>query len=147
MVFGFLLARCGSRTVAEDLTGETFLHASRRFASGRGAEVTPAWLVTVARRRLIDHWRSTSAHDRRVLRLAHEPVPAEAPASDPDGRVDRALGSLPDRQRAVLVLRYLDEFSVSEVADALDLSYKATESLLSRARRAFGVALEEIDDV
>ncbi len=38
-VFGFLLMRCGSRAVAEDLTGETFAAASRRFAEGRGDEV------------------------------------------------------------------------------------------------------------
>lgn len=145
-VFGFLLLRCGSRPLAEDLTGETFLDASRRFAGGRGTEVTAAWLMTVARRRLIDHWRAVAAHDRRVLRLAREPVPVEPPFSDPDGRVERALGSLPDRQRAALVLRYLDEFSGSEVAEALELSYKATESLLSRARRGFGAAYAENDD-
>lgn len=145
-IFGFLLLRCGSRPLAEDLTGETFLDASRRFAGGRGTEVTPAWLMTVARRRLIDHWRAVAAHDRRVLRLAREAIPTEPPFSDPDGRVERALDSLPDRQRAALVLRYLDEFSVSEVADALQLSYKATESLLARARRAFGTAYEATDD-
>jgi RNA polymerase sigma-70 factor (ECF subfamily) len=145
-IFGFLLLRCGSRAVAEDLTGETFVHASRRYAAGRGCEVTPAWLVTVARRRLIDHWRSVSAHERRVLRLAREPLPPEPPLADPDDRVDRALGSLSDRQRAALVLRYLDEFSVSEVAQALDLSYKATESLLSRGRRAFAIAYGESAD-
>ena len=141
-VFGFLLLRTGSRTVAEDLTGETFVAASKLFELGRGGEVTPAWLQTVARRRLVDHWRSTSAHRRRVERLAREPVPVEAPPHDTDDDVYRALGSLPDRQRAALVLRYLDEFSVSEVAEALGTGYKATESLLSRARRSFAEALE-----
>ena len=145
-IFGFLLVRCGSRAVAEDLTGETFVAASRTFASGRGVEVTPAWLLTVARRRLVDHWRATAAHQRRVERLAREPSKPPAPPSDPDGPVQRALGSLPDRQRAALVLRYLDEFSVSEVAHALDVGYKAAESLLARARRSFADALEADPD-
>lgn len=145
-IFGFLLVRCGSRSVAEDLTGDTFVAASSRFAAGRGDEVTPAWLQTVARRRLVDHWRSTAAHRRRVERLAREPVGTPPPPSDPDGPVHRALDSLPDRQRAALVLRYLDEFSVSEVSHALDVSYKAAESLLSRARRSFADAMEADTD-
>lgn len=140
-MFGFLLLRCGSRAVAEDLTGETFLAASRRFAEGRGDDVTAAWLLTVARRRLIDHWRTVASHRRRVERLAREPIPATAPPADPDGRIESALGALPERQRAVIVLRYLDEFSVSEIADALQISYKATESLLSRGRAGLGAAL------
>lgn len=145
-IFGYLLLRCGSRAVAEDLAGETFLAASRLFAAGRGNEVTPAWLQTVAHRRLVDHWRSSSARRRRTTRLLAERRPEEVPPGDPDNRVDRALTSLPERQRAVLVLRYLDEYSVSEVAAALSLSYKATESLLSRARASFTTAYEEIDD-
>lgn len=145
-IFGYLLLRCGSRAVAEDLASETFLAASRLFASGRGIEVTPAWLQTVAHRRLVDHWRSSSATRRRRQRLVAERRPEEVPAHDPDGRVDRALASMADRQRAVLVLRYLDDYSVSEVSEALDVSYKATESLLSRARASFATAYEEMDD-
>lgn len=53
-----------------------------------------------------------------------------------DPAVQAALDSLSSRQRAVLLLRYVDDYSVSEVADAMDLSYQATESLLARSRRA-----------
>lgn len=143
-IFGYLLLRCGSRAVAEDLAGETFLAASRRFSAGRGSEVTPAWLQTVAHRRLVDHWRSSSASQRRTARLVAERRRERFPAHDPDHRVDHALASLPQRQRAALVLRYLDDQSVSEVAATLDLSYKATESLLSRARASFAAAYEEL---
>lgn len=57
--------------------------------------------------------------------------------------VDAALESLSERHRAVLVLRYLDDMSVTEVSEVLDLTYKATESLLTRARHAFAGAYEE----
>jgi RNA polymerase sigma-70 factor (ECF subfamily) len=144
-IFGYLLLRCGSRAMAEDLAGETFLAASRLFSMGRGSEVTPAWLRTVAHRRLVDHWRSSSAGRRRTDRLVAERRCEDVPPNDPDRRVDRALASLPERQRAVLVLRYLDDHSVSEVAGALALTYKAAESLLSRARASFATAYEELD--
>ena len=145
-IFGFFVVRCGSRAVAEDLTAETFSAASRAFADGRGAQVSPAWLRTVARRRLIDHWRALTSQDRTVERLAAIRVESPAPDIDPDGRIDVALDSLPDRQRAALVLRYLDDFSTSEVAEVLALSYKATESLLARARASFAKAYEEVAD-
>lgn len=148
-VFGFLLARCGSRAIAEDLTAETFIAAQCRFAEGRGHEIGRGWLFTVARRRLVDHWRAESARSRRLGRLATEAQLANRRLGVPHGTddletgVEAALGSLSDRHRAVLVLRYLEDFSVSEVADALDLGYKATESLLTRARVAFSRAYEE----
>ncbi len=140
-VYSFLLRRCGDRAVAEDLTGATFEAASRRFDQGRGQEVTTAWLVTVARRRLIDHWRTMAVHERGVERLARAAV-ATTTEDRPgvDTSVDEALASLSTRYRAALSLRYLDDFSVSEVADALGLTYKATESLLFRARTAFAAA-------
>lgn len=141
-VFSFLLSRCRVRAVAEDLTNETFAAAVRHHRSGRGSEVTPAWLRTVARRRLIDHWRASAAHDRRVDALTSELTRRSNDASAHDA-VELALESLPDTQRAVLVLRYLEGFSVSEVADALEITYRAAESHLARARNSFRRAFEE----
>ncbi len=141
-IFSYLLVRCGSRSVAEDLTSETFAAAIGRFDAGCGAEVTTAWLRTVAKRRLIDHWRRLASRDRSLIRLAGLATAPPAPATDPDDDVDRALSSLPERQRAALVLRYLDDLSTSEVAVTLDISYKAAESLLARARHNFEVAYE-----
>jgi len=146
-VYGFLVARCGSRHLAEDLTSETFINAADRFAQGRSQEVTGAWLITAARRRLVDHWRRSASQRSRRENLQRElgvvpPASSEVP-DDPDHeRVGVALASLPDRQRAALSMRYLDEMSVSEVADVLGLSYQAGESLLARARRSFVVAFE-----
>ena len=48
-----------------------------------------------------------------------------------------ALQTLPDRQRAALSLRYLEELSVAEIADELSVTYTAAESLLARGRRSF----------
>ena len=144
-VFGYFVLRCGSRQLAEDLTSQTFMAASEHFASGRGVEVTPAWLQTVASRRLIDHWRSSGAQKRRFDRLvALRSEHGQQPPPDPHADVLEALDALPERQRAVLVLRYLEEFSVGEVAKALEITYKAAESLLGRARLSFIVAYEEV---
>lgn len=122
-IHGFLLLRTGSYAVAEDLTGEVFAAAARHCAEGRGCEVTGAWLQTVAKRRLVDHWRRSTTRRRLTDRLVHRDPPVvrvDIDLDDADERVQTVLGSLPDRQRAALCLRYLDGFSVSEVAEALE---------------------------
>ncbi len=143
-VHGFLLARCGSPELAEDLTTDTFLNAADRFAQGRGAEVTIGWLITTARRRLIDHWRKSTTQRSRLERFRSETIRSNAvkAATGSDGRTLTALLSLTETQRAALTLRYIDEHSVSEVADLLGLSYQAAESLLARARRSFKQSYE-----
>lgn len=145
-IFGYLVTRSGSAILAEDLTGDVFAEAARRCAEGRRHEVTGSWLQTVARRRLVDHWRRSTTRrrlDDRLRRMVGAGV-VDDPTDGGDGRVLAALDSLPDRQRAALCLRYLDDFSVSEVADALEITYQATESLLARARRSFARSYEEL---
>lgn len=138
-VFAFLLRRCGDRALAEDLAADVFLRAVREVKRG-GATVTGSWLTTVARNRLVDHWRSKAREDRRLRMAWSNPDPDEwaddgAPL-EPEV-VQQAMRSLPPDHQAALSLRYLDDLSVPEVAEALGRSVHATESLLARARRAF----------
>lgn len=141
-IYQFCAARTGSVSRAEDAASETFADAARLFADGRGDEVSEAWLFTVARRRVIDQWRSAERHRQRLERVVVTtpltPAGPDDPAGlDDDERVRDALGALPERQRAAIVLRYVEEFSVAEVADALEVGYEAAESLLARGRRGF----------
>jgi RNA polymerase sigma-70 factor (ECF subfamily) len=57
-VFGYLLSRCGSAALAEDLTSETFLAAVNASRQGTVTEVTTAWLVGIARHKLVDPWHA-----------------------------------------------------------------------------------------
>lgn len=139
-VYGYLLPRCGSTVVAEDLTAETFMAAVAAVRQGRVRvpEVTVAWLVGVARHKLADHWRRAAREQRSLAAVA---VLAEE-AGDPwEEHLDAqaahaALARLPGPQRAALTLRYLDGLPVGEVATCLDRSVHATETLLVRARAA-----------
>ncbi len=133
-VYGYLIARCGDRAVAEDLTSETFLAV----AAGRpDAPLSVGWLIGVARHKLVDHWRR-QARQERLVRAVEEPEP-----DDPwDAELDRwrareVLTRLAPQHRAALTLRYLDGLSVPESASILDRSVAATEALLVRARREF----------
>ena len=134
-VCGYLLRRCGDRTLAEDLTSETFLGAV-----GGDGPLTVAWLIGIARHKLVDHWRR-AARDERLLSeppAAVDPWDAELDAI----RAQQILAGLGAHHRAALTLRYLDDLTVPQVAAALDRTLHATEALLVRARAAFRAAYE-----
>lgn len=145
-VYGYLLPRCGGdRALAEDVTSETFLAAVAAVQRGSVPDLTVAWLVGVARHKLVDHWRRAEREDRRAVRLAAEP---EVLGDPWDARLDaaeahRVLAGLAPQHRAALTLRYLDGLSVPEVARHLDRTVHGTEALLVRARAAFRRSLED----
>ncbi|MEM9514146.1 MAG: RNA polymerase sigma factor [Actinomycetota bacterium] len=146
-VYGYLYRRCRSRGTAEDLTTETFLAALQSIDRGVVDTVTVAWLVGIARHKLIDHWRGAARADR-----LHDAIAAEqhaAPATSWDADLDQliardVLADLDGHHRAALTLRYVDDLPVREVADVLDRTEGATEQLLVRARRAFRQRYEEV---
>jgi len=137
-VYGYLLARCGQRALAEDLTAETFLAAVRAEADG-GAPTTVPWLIGTARHKLVDHWRRRE-REERGLRLVDG---GNQPTEDPwDAQLDalraqQVLDHLSPGHRAALTLRYLDDLPVPQVAALLGRTLHATEALLVRARTAF----------
>lgn len=145
-VYGYLLARCGRRAVAEDLTAETFLAAV--VACRRQPPPTPStgWLVGIARHKLVDHWRASEREERGLRAVGGERADA---ADHWDERLDaliarEVLEAQSGAHRAVLTLRYLDGLSVPEVARAIGRTVHATEALLARARGAFRHSYESV---
>jgi RNA polymerase sigma-70 factor (ECF subfamily) len=142
-VYGYLASRCGSASVAEDLTSETFLAAVDAVRRGVVPELTVAWLIGVARHKLVDHWRREGR--RRDRTDATEPV--EASVDDWDVHLDQlvahaTLAELGAHHRSALTLRYLDGLPVRDVAACLERTEGATEVLLVRAKAAFRARYE-----
>lgn len=152
-VHGYLLSRCRDRTLAQDLTAETFLAAvtAARQQPGQPDQppISAGWLIGVARHKLADHWRRAE-REQRGLRLVHA---AGGETDDPwDVEIDtmvahQVLDALGPHHRAALTLRYLDGLPVRQVAEHLGRTVHATEALLVRARAAFRVAYEDPEGV
>ena len=146
-VYGYLHRRCRNRSVAEDLSTEVFMSAVDSIRRSVVRDVTIAWLVGIARHKLMDHWRRVERERRRLAAVASEPTPA---ADDPwDAELDLlaardVLDDLGAHHRSALTLRYVDDLSVPEVATALGRTVHATEALLVRARNAFRTRYEEV---
>jgi RNA polymerase sigma-70 factor (ECF subfamily) len=153
-VFKFIYFRVGNRQLAEDLTSDTFLRALKRIGSftWQGRDLG-AWLVTIARNLVADHFKS----GRYRLEVTTGDV------LDPD-KEDRGLEGTPEtavvdhisnvtlltavkqlnpEQRECIVLRFLQGFSVAETAQAMGKNEGAIKALQYRAVRALARLLPE----
>ena len=151
-LFRFIYRRIGEQTEdAEEITLDTFLSAINLAKTFAGRSSVFVWLCGIAKLRIIDfHRRQTSA--KRVSRQAQLALDwfDEALLPDHDGGqrnlaelldrivafqlVDAALSRLTGDEREALLLRYVEELSVREIALLMRRSERGVESLLTRAR-------------
>ena len=145
-VHGYLLLLTGNRSVAEDLTGETFEKAWRswrRFDPRRG---TPrAWLCRIARRTALDHFRTEDRRRRREERYTHGVAAAEEPTLGP-GPLETALARLSAAEREVVALRVLLELDGPTAARVLGISPTACSTRLSRALKRLEEMISDARD-
>jgi RNA polymerase sigma-70 factor (ECF subfamily) len=136
-VYSYLASRVGDRETAEELTQDVFVVGAEHVAAGEVVDV--AWLIGVARHKLVDHWRAQARQDRNLalVRSAEQTHRVEEWAAIDPGAAGVVLAGLSPTYRAALVLRHVDGLSVAAVADYLGRSVEATDQVLSRARAAF----------
>ena len=150
-VYGYLLARCSGPGAAEDITAEVFLAAVDTVRKEPSAPMNVPWALGIARHKLVDHWRRQAREERRLRAFALEPGTG-SPEDPWDVRLDairarQVLAGLGANHRAALMLRYVDDLPVPEVAAEMGRTVHATETLLIRAKAAFRRAydVEECD--
>ena len=145
LVYRYIYYRVGSPTLAEDLVSETFLRALRRIDSftWQGRDFA-AWLVTIARNLIADHFKS----GRYRLEITTEDILESGPAQTTDGPESLVLDSLTNatllsavkqlnpEQQECIVLRFLQGLSVNETALAMGKNDGAIKALQYRAVRA-----------
>ncbi|MEO6318325.1 MAG: sigma-70 family RNA polymerase sigma factor [Acidimicrobiales bacterium] len=131
-VYGYLLRLCaGDRAQAEDLTQDVWVALVEELRRGRTERVDIRWLITVARSRFIDAARRDRRRQSKLELLRREHTDDDEPTSSD---VLDQLDQLQPLHRAVLVLRYVDDLSVPDVAIAIGRKLTPTNSLLARAR-------------
>ncbi len=135
--------------VADDVTQEAFWKAHQALSSYDLARPFGPWICKIAANLAVNHLRSPEARREQELPEGHLETPSSAP--DPlrqvlEGEAQQllqgALQALPAEQRAVLVLRVVEDLSYREIADALEIEMGTVMSRLSRAREKLRLALE-----
>jgi RNA polymerase sigma-70 factor (ECF subfamily) len=149
LVYRYIYLRVGSHPLAEDLTSETFLRALRRIAdfTWQGRDFG-AWLVTIARNLVTDHFKSgryrlevtTADVFETPLDGPHIPENAVVTAMVND-RVLRAVRALRPEQQECVVLRFLHGMSLAETALIMGKKSGAIKALQFRAVRALARTL------
>ena len=122
----FLAATVGP-VEADDCLQETLIAALRAYPRLRPGSNVRAWLFTIARNKALDEHR---ARARRPVPVAAVAERASAPAPDHDDGLWAAVRELPAKQRAAVVLRFVNDFSHRDVAAVLDCSEEAARRSL-----------------
>jgi RNA polymerase sigma-70 factor, ECF subfamily len=149
VVFRYVYYKVSDKDVAEDLTAEVFSKAWERIDRFQWRNVpVQHWLLTIARNMVIDFYRSrrrpTSPIDELVEAASDDPSPEDYVARDLDVEtLGRALAKLPDEQRDVLLLRFIEDYSHKDVATVLGKSVVAVRQIQVRALKALHNILEE----
>ena len=142
--FGFLLRLAGRRDVAEDLHQEVWLSIARHAVRLAPDTDLAAWIFTIARNRFQSSRRrvdvTVAATDPATLAAG---APGAAPSDDPGCRdLERALASLPEIHREVLLLVGVEGLDVGQAAEVLSIRPDAARQRLARARAALAEALD-----
>jgi RNA polymerase sigma factor (sigma-70 family) len=146
-IFGFCVNKLGSRDEAEDALQSTFLNAHRALQRGVMPEAELAWLFKIAHNVCLTRRRSTWRRGRvespSDFTAVQDVVPAPSQESPDDlMRLTEALEHMPDTQRRAILLREWQGLSYHEIAEELDVSQSAVETLIFRARRTLASNLE-----
>jgi RNA polymerase sigma-70 factor (ECF subfamily) len=141
VIFEYTYARVQDAAVAEDLTAQVFLRAIEGLPDYRyKGKPFVSWLYSIARARTADHWRKQ--HRRDTVPLT-DSIPADSPQPEEIAEVESEwvaaiglLAHLTDDQQDVLILRFIGEMSLSQVAEILGKTVGAVKSIQHRALAA-----------
>ena len=147
LVYRYIYYRVSNQSLTEDLVSETFLRALRRITSfqWQGKDFA-AWLVTIARNLIADHFKSGKYRlevatadmlDAGPTQVAESPE-AEVISSLTNVTLFEAVKALNSEQQECVVLRFLQGMSVTETALAMGKTEGAIKALQYRAVRALG---------
>ena len=156
-LFAFIFhALQGSQKDAEDIWQETLSTALLSMGTYQGKSKLFTWLCAIARHKISDFYRKNGMQQvqlseellqRTVLDMQNEPLPESIIENRlVCSQVAAVMGRLPEKYADVLAWRYYGGRTVQEIASELGLSYKAAESLLSRARRMFQEEFLKIEE-
>lgn len=148
VIYRYIWSRVRDDSVAEDLTAQVFLKALEGLPTYQpSGKPFLAWLYRIAYARIVDHWRK---QERRVEVPLDEALPTREP--QPEDLLEYEadwvtaidlLAQLTDDQQDVVILRFIGEMSLADVAETLGKTVGATKAVQYRALATLARLLEE----
>jgi len=149
-VLRYLLQRLPTEEDAEEILNDVFLDAIDSISMLKKNENLKAWVFKIAHNKTVNYYRKRKIKSILLSQIPYLEI-VDSEVHQPEfqfekdkirDRIESAFKSLPDLYRKVLRLHYEDRIPIKEIALILKLSFKATESLLFRARQSFKLAYE-----
>lgn len=146
-IFSFLRGLTQNEHTAEDLAQNTFLNCYKFITKWNGSGSFKNWLYKIAYREALQYFKK----QKRNLEVFTEEGDLPEVADDKDDilvelankeTVDKALKGMPEMYRTVLLLRYYNELSYEEIAEATELPINTVRTHLRRAKQALMKTLE-----
>jgi RNA polymerase sigma factor (sigma-70 family) len=136
----YIYSKVGESFLAEDLTSTVFLKALRWLREDQSGESARGWLYATARTTIVDHWLTMGQYETRTLAGLEDMFSSQLESLEPaqqqaELRVQHLLSLLPERERRVLNLRFLQGYSAAEIAAALGTNAGHIRVLQLRALR------------
>lgn len=157
-IYRFIFLKVNSQEVAEDLCSDTFVRGWQAFQKSQASnpdkkvdkiENIQAFLYKIARNRVIDYYRKKgkfqiiSANYREIIDPQTDLEEKAVLNSDMD-TIRLALSNLKEDYQDVIILRYLNELSMDEIAQIMDRSEQAVRVLLHRAIKSLKIRLTQL---
>ncbi|WP_207515459.1 RNA polymerase sigma factor [Longitalea luteola] len=157
LVFNTAIGIVQNSEDAEDVAQEVFIQVYRSIDQFKGDARLSTWIYRITTTKALDHIRSRKRKKRFAFitslfgpndELIHEPVDFQHPGVALDRKEQAALlfkmiDQLPENQKVAFTLHKTEELSYQEIADVMQLSVSAVESLLFRARQNLRKLLEK----
>lgn len=149
-IFNYLLKRLPTKEDAEDLTNDVFFESIDSLQLLQKNDNLQTWLFRIAHNKMVDYYRKRKIKSVLLSQIPYLEIIANE-INQPEfqfeknrvrDKIEKTLYSLSDNYQKILRLHYEENMPVKEIALEFSLSFKATESLLYRARRQFQITYE-----
>jgi RNA polymerase sigma-70 factor (ECF subfamily) len=150
-IYRYILLRVEQVVVAQDLTSEVFLRAIEGLARYQTREVPfLAWLYRIAHARVIDYYRRARRHGSTVsledVEIATAPdLDSDLTHDDQQRMLRAAISTLPPEPQLVIILRFIEGYSLEQTARVLGKSLGAVKMIQRRALQVLRVMLQRQD--
>ncbi len=149
-ILSYLSRKLPKHEDAQEITNDVFLEAIDSLSLLRKEEKAMPWLYRIAHNKMVDFYRKKKIKSILLSQIPFLQIVANE-INQPEfqyekdkvrDKIESILLNLPDKYQKILRLHYEEDLSVKKLAAIFDLSFKATESLLFRARQSFKLAYE-----
>lgn len=149
-LYVFVIKMVRNETTALDLVQETFIAATKYLGSLKNDERFVSWLFSIARQKCAGHWRKHREMESlpEDLGVVEKGLPGDwLVAAEQESQLNEQIGKLPDPHREVIILFFLKEFSIEEIAVITDSRPGTVKSRLHYAKKTLRKLLESENEI